>query len=204
MNTDSHSKSSINQLPEAAREIAQRATVGAQNVTSAVEDLVKETYQTMLSKVEEDVDSTKGHAQQVTDAIRDTANRATDVAKDIYQSAALKTGDALATSKEYVRRNPVPVVIGAIAFGAALGYLLVMARRKPTFGERYVDEPLVAVREAILGALAPVALRVHEGYDSARDGAEKVLDRVHRSGLGRTANSFSDHVGRIGNNLKFW
>jgi hypothetical protein len=122
----------------------------------------------------------------------------------MYHSATLKAEDTLVTSREYVRRNPVPVVLGAIAFGVAIGYTLMMARRKPTFGERYADEPLVAVREAILGALAPVTQRVHKGYDSARDGAGKVMERVHHFGPGHTVESFSDRIGRIGNNLKFW
>ena len=55
--------------------------------------------------------------------------------------------------------------------------------------------------EAFLGALAPVAQRVHDGYDSARDGAGKMLDRVHG---GHAGSSISDQIGRIGNNLKFW
>ncbi len=143
-------------------------------------------------------------ARGATDAAKETANCATDTAKDLYQSAALKAKDTLATSKEYVRRNPVPVVLGAIAFGAAIGYMLMVARRKPTFGERYADEPLVAVREAILGALAPVTQRVHEGYESARDGAGRAMDRVHCFGTRRAGNSFSHRIGRIGNNLKFW
>lgn len=143
-------------------------------------------------------------ARRAADAAKESANRATDTAKEMYQSATLKARDTLATSKEYVRRNPVPVVLGAIAFGAAIGCMLMMARRKPTFGERYADEPLVAVREAILGALAPVTQRVHEGYDSARDGAGKAMDRVHCFGTGLTGNSFSHRMGRIGNNLKFW
>lgn len=155
MNTEIHSRSS-NQLPKSAREIAQQATVAAHNVTGVVEDLVKETYQTMLSKLDEDVDRTKGYAQQAVDASKET----------------------LTASKEYVRRNPVPVVLGAVAFGAAVGYMLVLALRKQTFGERYVDEPLVGVREAFLGALAPVAHGVHKGYDSARNGAEKAMERV--------------------------
>lgn len=167
---------------DAAREIAQRATFAAKDVTGAVDDVVGD----------------------VTNATKDAAKRATDTAKDMYQSAALKAGETLATSKEYVRRNPVPVVLGAIAFGAAVGYMLMMARRKPSFSERYADEPLVAVRDAVLGALAPVAQRVHKGYDSARDGAGKVMERVHGFGPGRNVESFSDQIGRIGNNLKFW
>jgi ElaB/YqjD/DUF883 family membrane-anchored ribosome-binding protein len=182
MNTDIHSKSSMNQLPESVREIAQRATVAAKDVTGAIEDIAKETSRTLSSKVEEGVERTKECAQHAVDATRYT----------------------LETSKEFVRRNPVPVVLGAVAFGVAIGYMLVMARRKPAFGERYVDEPLLAVREAILGALAPVTDRVHKGYDSARDGAEKVMDRVHNFVPGCNGGSFSDHLGRIGNNLKFW
>ena len=112
--------------------------------------------------------------------------------------------DTLASSKEYVRQNPVLVVAGALAFGAAIGCMLMMARRQPTFRERYVDEPLDSAREAILAALAPAAQRLHEEYDSARDGAGKAMDRLHRFNPGRTVDSLSTQIGRVGNNLKFW
>lgn len=172
----------MKQIPEAAREIAQQATTVAKNFTGAVEDA----------------------AGDVTDATTVAVSRATDAAQEMYQSAKVKAGETLETSREYVRRNPVPVVLGAIAFGAALGCLLMMARRKQTFGERYAEEPLVAVRDAILGALAPVTQRVHQGYDLARDGAGKAMERVHNFGSGRNRNSMSDQISRIGNNLKFW
>lgn len=167
---------------DAAKETAQRATAAARDLTGAVGDA----------------------AGDVTDAAKDAARHAADTAKEMYHSAALKAGDALTTSKEYVSRNPVPVVLGAIAVGAAIGYMLMTPRRKPTFSERYADDPLLAVREAILEALAPVTQRAHKGYDSARNGAEKAMDRVHEFGSGRTAETFSDQVGRIGHNLKFW
>lgn len=181
MNTDIDTNPPIDQLPETARGIARQAADGA-----------RDTYQTLSSKVEEGFGRTRNYAQHAAAATMDAAHRTTDKAKDIYQSATLKAEDTLATSKEYVRRNPVPVVLGAIAFGAAIGYLIVSARRKPTFGERYVDEPLGAVREAILTALAPVSQRVHDSYDSARDNA------------GRTVHSLSGQIGRVGSNLKFW
>lgn len=193
MNTDIHPKSPVNPAPQAAGEILQRAT-----------DLAKDTCQTLSSKLEEGVDRSKEYAHQAANATKDTASRATEVAKDIYQSTAIKAEDTLALSREYVRKNPMTVVLGAIAIGATFGYMLMMARRKPTFGERYADEPLSAVREALLGALTPVAHRVHEGYESARDGAGKVMDQVHGFKPGRACDSFSDQLGRIGNNLKFW
>lgn len=193
VNTDIHPETPVNLLSDAAREIArraadaaketaQRATVAANDVTGKVEDVVGD----------------------VSNATKDAATRATDMAKEMYQSVALKAEDTLATSKDYVRRNPVPVVLGAVAFGVAIGYMVLLARRKPTFGERYADEPLAAVREAILGALAPVTQSVHKGYDAAREGAGKVMERVPSFGPGRSGDSFSDQIGRIGNNLKFW
>ena len=143
-------------------------------------------------------------AQNATASVEDATKDAGERAKDLYHTAALKAVETLATSKEYVRRNPVPVVLGAVAFGLALGYLLVKARRTPLFGDRHADEPLVAVREAVLGALAPVKQRVHKGYDTAREGAGKVMDGLHDFSSGRAGVSLPDQIGRIGNNLKFW
>lgn len=142
--------------------------------------------------------------KEVVDATKLKFRRATESAKEMYHTAAVKADETLETSKEYVRRNPVPVVLGAVAFGAALGYLLQAALRKQTFSERYADEPMSAVRDAIFGALSPVTQRVHDGYDKARDGAGKAMDRLHQIGTRHIGNSFSDRVGRVGNNLKFW
>lgn len=182
MNTDLHPESAANQLSEAARDTARRTAEAAKEAAQRATDAAKDGA----------------------DASRDTATDAIRTAEELYHSAALKSEATMAISKEYVSRNPVPVVLGAIAFGAAIGYMLMAARRKPTFGERYADEPLAAVREAILGALAPVAHRVQDGYDLAKDGAGKALDRVHDLGSRRSCNSLSDQFGRIGNNLKFW
>jgi len=182
MNLPNHSDPSVNPLPQAAKGIARKTAAATKDITDAVEDI----------------------GEDIADAGKSTAQYAADKARALYQSAAERADESLATSREYVCRNPVPVVLGAFAFGAALGCLLMLARRKPTFSERYAEEPLVAVREAILGALAPVTQRVHQGYDSARDGAGKVIDRVQNIGSERTCDSFTDQIGRIGNNLKFW
>lgn len=175
MHTEMNSDPPLSQLPQDAEEITRQA---AATVKDVAWDFTHPTA-------------------------KDLARRATDTAKDMYQSAALKAGDTLATSKECVRQNPARFVLGALALGAAIGCLLTIASRKPTFSERYADEPLNAMREAILGALAPVAHRVHEGYDSALDGAGKLGDRVSSFRSGRNGSSLS-RLGRIGSNLKFW
>ena len=182
MNLPNYSDSSVNPLPEAAKEIAKKTTAAAKDITDAVEDI----------------------GEDIADAGKSTAQYAADKARALYQSAAERAEESLTTSKEYVCRNPLPVVLGAFAFGAALGCLLIMARRKPTFSERYADEPLAAVREALIGALAPVTQRMHDGYDSARAGAEKVIDRVHSLSNKRIGNSISHRAGSIGSNLKLW
>ncbi len=182
MNTDIHSKSHKNQLHEAAEEITRQTVVAAKSFIGVAEDA----------------------AGDIADSATATAKSAADTAKGIYQSAKGKAVGTYVTSSKYVCRNPVPVVLGAFAFGAALGCLLMMSRRKPTFRECYAEEPMGTVREVILDALAPVTERMHKGYDSARCGAEKVIGRVHDFGSGRTRNSISDQIGRMGNNLKFW
>ncbi len=193
MNTGIHSEPPMSQLPESAsenarraadagKEAAERASIAAKEATHAVDDV----------------------AGDVTHGTKDAVKRAADTAKDMYQSASVKAGDALENSKVFVRRNPVPAVLGALAFGTMIGCMLMWPRRRPTFGERYEDEPLAAVRDAIMDALTPVAKRVHRGYDSARDGAGKVLGRVDNFRSGCNGHSFSDQIGRIGNNLKFW
>lgn len=126
-------------------------------------------------------------------------------AEDACQMMSAKVEDTVNRTKAYVRQNPVPIVLGALAFGAALGYLIVMTRREePTLRERFVDEPLHTARNAIYAALAPVAQRLHKEYNSARDGAGKAMDKLHRSQPSRTVDSWSDQIGRVGSNLKFW
>ncbi len=166
----------------------------------AVRSIVDQTENTARDAADEDSFS----AYEAINGAKDAAKRATELTKDMYHSAALKAEETLMTSKEYVRRNPIPVALGAIAFGAAVGYLLVTARRKPTFSERYVDEPLDGVRKAMLAALSPVTHGIHKGYDTARDGAEKALDGAHRFNSKRAVHSFSDRIASIAENLKFW
>lgn len=118
---------------------------------------------------------------------------ATEKVRGMYRCAATKAGESLAAGKKCVRKNPVPVVLGAVVLGAAVGFLILNSRRKLTFVERFADEPLSSVREAILTALAPVSQRVHDGYESAQQGVGKAFDRAGRFGRSRA-----------GKNFRFW
>ena len=108
MSTEFHSMPPMNQLPETAREIARQAT-----------DVALETAHRATVA-----------ARDVTEAVKGAATDVADAVTDMYQSATLKAEDTLATSKAYVRQNPVLVVAGSLAFGAAIGCMLMMARRQ--------------------------------------------------------------------------
>jgi hypothetical protein len=60
-----------------------------------------------------------------------------------------ETSKLLAAASERIRQNPVPIVAGAVAFGIAIGYLIVAGRHTPTFQERYVSEPLDQAAESL-------------------------------------------------------
>ncbi len=136
------------------------------------------------------------------EAAREAVQHATSAARETCHDMVAKAEETGVRAKEYVRQNPIPVVLGALALGVALGYLAVISRRhEQTLRERYVDDPLISARDAIYAALAPAAQRLHDGYDSAREGAGKAMDKLHRA---RSADSWSDQIGRIGSNLKFW
>jgi ElaB/YqjD/DUF883 family membrane-anchored ribosome-binding protein len=182
MSTIIQSERNMNQLPEIARNAAGSA---------------KETFDHLA-------DDAKEFAETAGEAGKDVMRHAADTATDLCRAVTRKTGDGVESTREHVRRHPLPTVFGAFFLGAVAGYLLMAARRNPAFGERHAGESMASVHAALLGALSPVGQRIHDGYDSALDGAGRALDRVRSFNPGHAARSFSDRLGRIGENLKFW
>lgn len=76
----------------------------------------------------------KEAAQQVTAKTKEV----TQAAKDMFQSAATRAEDTLVQSRQYVRENPLPVVLGTFTLGLTLGCLLGLTRHpEPTLRERF-------------------------------------------------------------------
>jgi hypothetical protein len=141
----------------------------------------------------------------IPEGAREAVQHATDAAKEAYNTVSTKVEDTMIRTKEYVRQNPLPIVLGALAVGAVLGCLVVMARRQqPTLRERFMDDPVHTSRDILYAALAPVGQRLHDGYDTARDGAGRALDKLQHQLPSRHGDSWSDQLGRVGSNLKFW
>lgn len=117
--------------------------------------------------------------------------------KEAMEAITTQVKDKLSHTKDYVRENPLPVILGALIFGVAVGCTIAFTKREePTLRERLVDQPLSDFREAIYAALSPVADRLRDDYATARDGVERTF-----SGRGH---KWSDQLNRVGRNLKFW
>lgn len=176
----------------------------AKDFTRSASDEVKTSVHNISVATKEIVGEAEELAGEISHSTSDAAKKVADKARELYHTAADKAGNILASTKEYVRKNPMSFVMGSLFLGAAVGYLIINTRRKPTFAERFADEPMVSVRDAIRGAFTPVAHRVHEGYDSARQGVGKVMDQVQRLRPGHSRVSLSDRISRTAHNLKFW
>ena len=119
-------------------------------------------------------------------------NQATDAAKTCCDTLSARVDGTVERAQECMNRNPMAIVLGAVAIGVAVGLAMVLTRRGPTLRERFVDDPVQTTRDTLYAAHAPVAQRLHEGYDTAG------------KALHRSSDSWSGQLGRVGNNLKFW
>jgi len=163
-----------------------------------------DTVHSLSTEIGEGVEHTVHVVQHAADVARNAAHRVSETAREACQTASEKASHTMANSKECVRRHPVSMVLGAVVFGAAVGYLVMGTRRKPGFRERHVEEPLLELREAIQSVLSPVTRRLHQGYGAACDGVGKAIDQVHRHSPGHSSSSVSDRLSQVGKKIKFW
>ncbi|OYW77507.1 MAG: hypothetical protein B7Z37_04020 [Verrucomicrobia bacterium 12-59-8] len=111
----------FDQLPQAAKDLADHATQAAKDAA------------------QHGIAATKDAAQHATQAAKDLYKSAATRAEDIYHTAAVRAEDTLVQSKQYVRENPVPVVLGAFAVGLTLGCLMGLSHHhpEPTLRDRF-------------------------------------------------------------------
>jgi ElaB/YqjD/DUF883 family membrane-anchored ribosome-binding protein len=132
----------------------------------------------------------------------EAAHQAAEAAKDAYQTVSAKVEDTMIRTKDYVGRNPIPVALGALAVGAVIGALIMMARRPATLRERFMEDPLHTSRDVIYAALAPIGKGLHDGYDSARNGADKAWEKLRGTDPSHAGNWISEQIRRVQNSLK--
>jgi len=140
--------------------------------------------------------------RNATEAVRNGAQQAQDAVKEACQSLSDKAEETLQRTKECVRQNPMPVLLGALVCGAAIGCLVALTRRpEPTLRERFLEDPVHTARDILQATFQPVGRRIHEGYDSARDGAGRAFESFQEHFPTHRAESLGRQILR---NLKFW
>ena len=94
-------------------------------------DKIAETTEQLGASIGKKVESLEQSAREAAATLRSESQNAANCATD------------------YIRKNPLPVVAGAFAFGIAVGYLIVSSRHTPTYQERYLREPFDHANDAL-------------------------------------------------------
>ena len=110
--------------------------------------------------------------------LRRVAQKASTVAGDTWQQTKETAGVARERAEVFLRENPVPTIVGALALGLAIGWALRYATAEDE-KEVELESPLGRVNWGFLSLpfLWPFLKTVKEKYD---DSAETVKDGVER------------------------
>lgn len=95
------------------------------------------------------LESISNTAGQLGESLQRGSEPIRQASQEAGQAIRSEAEHLLACASDRIRQNPVPIVVGALAFGVAIGYLIVAGRHTPTFQERYVNEPLDQAADTI-------------------------------------------------------
>jgi ElaB/YqjD/DUF883 family membrane-anchored ribosome-binding protein len=79
--------------------------------------------------------------------------------------------------KQFVRSNPQWSIIGTLAAGVALGFLL-SRKNRPTVRQRYLEEPLHDLQSIAESLSAYASRQAERGGEAAAEAVESILDRI--------------------------
>jgi hypothetical protein len=106
-------------------------------------------------------------------------------------------------AKDMITRNPVPTVLGAMVFGAAVGYLVFSRREQLDLPHRLVRETERFGRR-LSHAPGRVSSLFHDGVEMASAGAGKASNYLHDLPNREVLDNISGSLNKICNRLKFW
>ena len=98
-------------------------------------------------------------------------------AEEAWSQTRERTTSALREGEGFVRENPLPAVLGAMAIGFVLGYLA-HSRREPTFQERYLDAPLEDLGRTLRALGDKTSRQAEKGADVAAGWIQALADRI--------------------------
>lgn len=186
------------QAADATQDAAQTARERAGTALHAAREKTGELLHTARDRTAEALHVAKDRTSEALHTAKDQAQHALHTAKD-------KTNQALDQSSAFVRQNPLPMLLGALAVGLVVGAAL--SRREEeerTFRQRLGDDPMNTAREAIYAVLSPIADRLHSQYDTARSGAHHAMDKINSRHNRRAVDNIFSQARRTANHLKFW
>lgn len=119
------------------------------------------------------------------------------------KSAGDHCNTACRRAVDAVKRNPIPAVLGAMVFGAAVGYLIYSRREDITIPDRFAREA-EALRRRLRNAPDRLSSLLHDGVERASAGAGKASDFIHGLPANDVIDSITGSLNRTCNRLKFW
>ncbi len=93
------------------------------------------------------------NSSQIQSTLKDAVKPLEESAASAYAALREETCHLASCASNSIRKNPVPAVVGAAVFGAAVCYLILSGRHEATYRERYIDEPLADAGENINASL---------------------------------------------------
>jgi hypothetical protein len=111
--------------------------------------------------------------------MQESARKISSAAADTWQQTRQKANVARERTEFFLRENPVPTVLGALALGLAIGLAIRYASRP--------EEPTVSVRNPLkdvdwkamsLPLLWPFFRSVKRGYEGSADAVKEGIERV--------------------------
>jgi ElaB/YqjD/DUF883 family membrane-anchored ribosome-binding protein len=125
-----------------------------------------------MESSEEQISSAQGR-------VRRTARRVGSAAGDTWEQTKEKAGQARERTELFLRENPVPTVLGALAIGVALG-LAIRFASSSSEKEVEVKTPLGSVNWSILSLpfLWPLFKTVRAKYEDSAEVVKEGIDRV--------------------------
>jgi ElaB/YqjD/DUF883 family membrane-anchored ribosome-binding protein len=113
-----------------------------------------------------------------------TARQVSAVAGETWQQTRDRAGAAYDRTETFLRENPVPTIVGALALGLAIGWALRYATTREE-KEIEIESPLGRFSFLSLPFLWPVVKSLREKYDDSADAVKDGVDRLKKVDLDR-------------------
>ena len=95
---------------------------------------------------------------------------------DVWEQTKQRAGRARERTNLFLRENPVPMIVGALLAGVAIGFAI----RLNSNSEEKVREPVGKFGWTLLPFLWPLVKVIRDNYDSSADAVRENVDRLKK------------------------